>query len=51
VPSFSGSSSLLKLLDPEDEGTALLQNIRNFSPVSVMSHRRRLVASVPQMLQ
>jgi hypothetical protein len=37
--------SVLGLIDPEDEGNMILQNVRNHSPESIMSHPRRLESS------
>jgi hypothetical protein len=43
APSTSGSSSpiLLGLLDPKDEGTKILQDIRSYLPNDKVSHMRR----------
>jgi hypothetical protein len=37
--------TLVGLLDPEDEGTTVLQNIGNLSHSDVASHHRRLKSS------
>jgi hypothetical protein len=44
VPPFSGSnilSLLLAMLDPADEVTMLLQNVKNYSSNDTVSHPRR----------
>ena len=48
VPSYSGSVSprrMTKLLDPEEGGTLILQNIANFTPSTTLSHPERLEPS------
>jgi hypothetical protein len=41
-------STLLRQLDPEDEGTVLLHNTRNYKPSDIVSpHHRRLKYSLP----
>jgi len=43
APSTSGSSDpiLLGLLDPKDESTTILSNVRNYLPSDRMSHIKR----------
>jgi len=41
---LSGSSSFLKLLDPEGESIGVFLNVRSSLPPIMMSHPRRLVA-------
>jgi hypothetical protein len=46
VPSSSGSvQELLELLDPEDEGTTILQNAGNYSPNNTVLHPTRWKSS------
>jgi hypothetical protein len=37
------------LLDPEDENTMILQNIRKYSPNNMVSHPRRCESSTPPL--
>jgi hypothetical protein len=42
-------SILLRLLDPEDEGTIILQHIQNYSHHDTASHPRKLESSFPNL--
>lgn len=44
-------STLLGLLNLEDEGTTILRNVGNYLPVDRAYHPRRLVSSVTPLLE
>jgi hypothetical protein len=50
VPSLSGSSSLLGLLDPESETPLILLNFRNYTPIITVAHPRTLESSRVSLL-
>jgi len=44
-PGSPSTGTLPEMLDPEDDSTRALQNIRNYLPNDTSSHPRRLEAS------